>query len=83
MHHEAGHEYIAVEVDAQPNAISYRSRYYYRSGSTTQELTGYALDELILREYGRTWDSSPVPRVSVSDFYNDAFDIFRRNTLSL
>ena len=45
-------------------------------------MTGYALDELILRKYGRTWDSSPVPRVSVSDFYNDVFDVFRKKAVS-
>jgi ATP-dependent DNA helicase RecG len=29
-------EYIVVKVKAYPNAISYRSKYYLRSGSTTQ-----------------------------------------------
>jgi ATP-dependent DNA helicase RecG len=47
-----------------------------------QELTGYSLDELILRKYGRTWDSSPVPRVVLDEFYNDAFDIFRKKAVS-
>jgi ATP-dependent DNA helicase RecG len=82
LRRKAGLEYIVVEVGAHPNAISYRGKYYYRSGSTNQELTGYALDELILRKYGRTWDSSPVPRVNVSGFYNDAFDVFRRKAVS-
>ncbi len=72
-------EYIAIDVMAHPNAISYRGKYYLRSGSTNQELTGFALDELILRKYGRTWDSTPVPHVKVSDFYHDAFDVFRKS----
>ena len=79
---EADFEYIAIEVMAHQNAISYRGKYYLRSGSTNQELTGFALDELIFRKYGRTWDSTPIPRVKVSDFYNDAFDIFRKKTVS-
>ena len=29
---KAGFEYVTVEVDAHPNAISYRGKYYYRSG---------------------------------------------------
>jgi len=79
---ENGLEYIIIEVMAHPNAISYRGKYYLRSGSTNQEVTGFALDELILRKYGRTWDSAPVPRVKAGEFYNDAFDIFRKKAVS-
>ncbi|MDR0881067.1 MAG: putative DNA binding domain-containing protein [Candidatus Adiutrix sp.] len=79
---EAGREYIVVEVGAHPNAISYRGKYYFRSGSTNQELTGFALDELIFRKYGRTWDAVPVPHVRVDDFYHDAFDIFRKKAVA-
>jgi hypothetical protein len=81
LHKEKNREYIVINVNAHQNAISYRGKYYYRSGSTNQELTGYALDELILRKYGRTWDSAPVPRVRASDFYHDAFDIFRKKAV--
>ena len=75
-------EYIVVKVKAYPNAISYRGKYYLRSGSTNQQVTGFALDEMILRKYGRTWDSSPVPRIKPKDFYHDAFDIFRKKAVS-
>ena len=75
-------EYIVIKVKAYPNPISYRGKYYLRSGSTTQEVSGYALDEMILRKYGRTWDSAPVPRVKQKDFYHDAFDIFRNKAVS-
>jgi ATP-dependent DNA helicase RecG len=79
---ESGLEYIAVEVMPHPNAISYRGKYYLRSGSTNQELTGFALDELILRKYGRTWDSVPVPHIKADEFYHDAFDVFRRKAVA-
>jgi ATP-dependent DNA helicase RecG len=75
-------DYIVVKVKAYPNAISYRGKYYLRSGSTTQEVTGFALDEMILRKYGRTWDSAPVSRVKTKDFYHDAFDVFRKKAVS-
>jgi ATP-dependent DNA helicase RecG len=80
--HEAGIEYIAIEVMPHPNAISYRGKYYLRSGSTNQELTGFALDELIFRKYGRTWDSVPVPHIKTTEFYHDAFDVFRRKAVT-
>ena len=80
--HEAGNEYIAIKVAPHHNAISYRGKYYFRSGSTTQELTGYALDEFLLGRYGKTWDSVPAPHIKAGDFYNDAFDVFRKKAVS-
>ena len=82
LFHENGKDYIAIKVTAHHNAISYRGKYYYRSGSTTQELTGYPLDELLLGKYGKTWDSVPVPRLKTSDFYKDTFDVFRKKAVS-
>jgi len=80
--HESGMDYIAIKVTAHHNAISYRGKYYKRSGSTNQELTGYALDELLLGKYGKTWDSVPVPHIKAGDFYHDAFDVFRKKAVS-
>jgi len=34
------------------------------SGGTTQELTGNALDEFILRKQGKTWNGVPVPHAA-------------------
>ena len=80
--HENEKEYIAVKVTAHHNAISYRGKYYYRSGSTNQELTGYSLDELLLGKYGKTWDAVPVPYIKADDFYKDAFDVFRKKAVT-
>jgi len=79
---ESGMEYIAIKVAPYHNAISYRGKYYYRSGSTNQELTGYALDELLLGKYGKTWDAVPVPHIKTEDFYHDAFDVFRKKAVT-
>jgi ATP-dependent DNA helicase RecG len=79
---ENEHEYITIDIMAHLNVISYQGKHYLRSGSTNQELTGFALDELIFRKYGRTWDSTPVLRVKPNDFYNDAFDIFRKKAVT-
>ncbi|MDR0523695.1 MAG: putative DNA binding domain-containing protein [Candidatus Methanoplasma sp.] len=79
--HEGGLPYIAIQVHPHPNGITYRGRYYVRSGGTTQELTGHALDEFILRKHGKTWDSAPVPGVSAGDIYHDAFAVFREKAV--
>jgi ATP-dependent DNA helicase RecG len=79
---ENGLDYISIDVPAHPNAISYRGKYYLRSGSTNQELSGVALDELILRKYGRTWDSAPILHVTANDLDIVAFREFRKKSLA-
>ena len=79
---ENGNDYLIITVGEYPFPISYRGSYYVRSGSTTQELTGNALDEFILRKHGKTWDGVPMPNVNFEDFESDAFKIFRRKAIS-
>jgi ATP-dependent DNA helicase RecG len=79
---ENGLDYISIDVPAHPNALSYRGKYYLRSGSTNQELSGFALDDLILRKYGRTWDSAPILRVTADDLDIVAFREFRKKSLA-
>ena len=55
----------------------YRGHYYQRSGSTLQELKGAALDRFLMRRYGRTWDSVPVPGPVVADLSKQAIQAFR------
>ena len=62
---------------AYPSPISYRGHYYQRSGSTLQELKGAALDRFLMRRYGRTWDSVPVPGPVVADLSKQAIQAFR------
>ncbi|GAP73016.1 hypothetical protein SAMD00024442_55_5 [Candidatus Symbiothrix dinenymphae] len=47
-----------IQIIVQPYSvpISLRGRYYYRSGSVKQELTGAALNEFLLKRAGHTWD---------------------------
>ena len=43
-----GKDYLEIDVEPYPSAISYRGHYYIRSGSTNQELKGSALDRFLL-----------------------------------
>ena len=81
LHIENGRHYISIIVKPYPAPVTYRGRYYYRSGSTTQELNGSALDEFMLRKQGKTWDGVPVPFVTVEDLERDAFRVFRKKAL--
>ena len=81
MHFENGKPYILITVKPYPTPVTYRGRYYYRSGSTTQELTASSLDEFILRKQGKTWDGVPVPYIKSNDLESDAFRFFRKKAL--
>jgi len=76
-----GKSYIVIRVRPYTFPISCRGKYYRRSGSTTQELSGPSLDEFLLVKLGKTWDSVPVPHVKLSDFDVDAFRAFRRKAI--
>lgn len=58
-----------IEIITQPYAvpISLRGRYYYRSGSTKQELTGTSLNEFLLRKSGKTWDEVIELNATITD----------------
>ena len=43
-----GKEYLQLITSSSPNPISIRGKYYYRTGSTLQELRGTALDQFLL-----------------------------------
>jgi len=64
---DAGLEFLALRVEAYPSPVSYKGDYFVRSGSTNQRLQGAALDRFLLRKYGRTWDSAPLPGLSLED----------------
>ena len=68
---------VEIRVDPYPNPISYKGEYHVRSGSTKQELKGAALDRFLMRRYGRTWDSAPVPGVTMRQLSPTAISSFR------
>jgi len=75
---ENNNQFIEIIVESYPNPVNYKGQYHYRSGSTKQELKGAALDKFLLQQYGKTWDSVPVPKISVDDLDENAFNIFRK-----
>ena len=71
-------QYLEIVTDAYPYPISFRGKYYQRSGATNQELKGAALDRFMLRKQGKTWDGVPVPYLKAKDLDNATFDLFRK-----
>lgn len=62
-------EVYMIEIITPPYSvpISIRGRYYFRSGSTKQELTGASLTEFLLRKSGKTWDDVIEQRATFED----------------
>ena len=59
-----------------PSAI--KGKYYYRSGSTMQELNGAALQNFVIKKMGRSWDDMVHERAMVDDLDRAAIDFFLR-----
>jgi ATP-dependent DNA helicase RecG len=70
-------EFLEIIVEPYPYPVNYKGQYYYRSGSTKQELKGAALDKFLLKKQGKRWDGVPVPQVTIKDFKGDSFETFR------
>jgi ATP-dependent DNA helicase RecG len=67
LSHENDKHFIEIIVQPYSVPISLRGRYYYRSGSVKQELTGAALNEFLLKRAGQTWDNVVEPRATFAD----------------
>ena len=75
---QEGKNYIEIDVTPSNVPISYKGKYYYRSGSTMQELNGVALQQFILKKMGRSWDDMVHERATVEDLDREAIDFFLR-----
>ena len=73
---ENGKDFLEIVVEKYPSLISFRGKYYYRSGSVLREITGKELDHALLKSQGRTWDGIPLPKLSATDLKSDAIDLF-------
>lgn len=74
--HEDELEYISIEVQPSITPIGCKGKFYFRSGSTNQELTGIALENFLLKKNNLTWDSIPVDGTSVDDIDIDSVEYF-------
>lgn len=78
LKNEDGKDYIEIDVKPYDVLISYQGKYYYRSGSTKQELKGNALNNLLLKKAGKTWDDVVEPRANLKDIDLSAIEAFKK-----
>ncbi len=70
--------YLEIIVEPYPYPVNYRGQYFYRSGSTKQELKGAALNRFLLQKQGLRWDSVPQPNLTIKNLSKSAFDYFKQ-----
>lgn len=70
-----GVDYLEIKVAPYDFAVSYKSRYYYRSGSTNSELRGSALTHFLLGKSGRSWDGITDDSVGVDELSDSALKL--------
>ena len=80
---EDGKEYISIHINASTQAIAYKSKYYYRSGSTLQEVKGIALQQLMLKKMGRQWDDLVCEGAKLDEIDPEAVDYFLRHAIPI
>ena len=78
LHELDGLEYIEVYIEPCNIPINYKGKYYYRSGSTMQELRGTSLQQFILKKMGRSWDDITNEHAMLNDLSREAIDYFLR-----
>lgn len=70
--------YLEVVVEPYPAPISYKGHFYYRSGSTVQDLSGPALEKFLLDKKGQKWDGAIAHRFTFDDIDKDSVELFRK-----
>ena len=76
LHKKEFLEYLSVHIKPSSAPISYRGKFYYRSGSTNQLLNGFALENFLLQKNNYTWDSLPVQGTSMINIDKEAVEYF-------
>lgn len=70
-------KYLEVNVPSFQHPVSFRGRYYKRSGSTNQEMTGITLTEFLLSRFGQTWDNTSYKGFAIHDIDIGSLEYFK------
>ena len=69
---------IKITVAPSSVPISYNGKYYFRSGSTVQELQGKDLADFLMKASGSTWDNIVEERADSNEIDNDSIEKFKK-----
>ena len=69
---------IKITVASCSVPISYNGKYYFRSGSTVQELRGKDLADFLMKKSGSTWDDIVEERAGFNEIDNHSIEKFKK-----
>lgn len=78
---EENKSFLELNIEAYPYPVNYKGKYFYRTGSTLQELRGAALDRFMLKKKGKKWDAIPVPHIKTSDLKKETLELFKHKAV--
>ena len=78
LYEQNGLDYIELIANPSNVPISFKGKYYYRSGSTMQELNGAALQQFIMKKMGKSWDDIANENATFDDIDREAINYFLR-----
>lgn len=73
--------YIVIKIEQYPTPISYQGKFYLRSGSNNNEVTGNELDKFLLDKVGKRWESLYIKDATFEDLSEEAFKLFRKKAV--
>lgn len=71
-------EYIEIKVEPSLSPIAFDGRYFKRTGSTTQLLTGMALSDFLMLKANINWDEVIIDSAKIEDIDIEAIDNFKK-----
>jgi ATP-dependent DNA helicase RecG len=72
---------IKITITQCSVPISYNGKYYFRSGSTVQELRGKDLADFLVKKSGSTWDDVVEKRADFEEIDNDSIEKFKKHAV--
>ena len=74
--------YIEISINSYSFPISYKGKYYLRSGSNTHEVTGEELNNFVLKKVGTKWDNVIIPEATFDDISMEAINYFKEKAIN-
>lgn len=72
-----GKEVVSIHVERSPVSVTLDGKFYIRSGSTTQLISGRELEVYLLNRMGTPWTEEPIRDVSIADLSPEAILAFK------
>lgn len=71
-----GKNIIEIDIEHSNIPISYKGIFYFRNGATNQELRGAALQQFLMKKFGRNWEDMPCYGATIDDIDPEAIIYF-------